>query len=51
MIFNYAIFSSSIYKNNKAIVNPGNIIPTSGTKIDGKYADVIINLFCINCVK
>lgn len=39
------MFSSSIYKNNKAIVSPGNIIPTNGTKIDGRYDDVIINNF------
>ena len=50
-LFNYVIFSSSIYKNSKAIVNPGNMIPTNGTNIDGKYADVIISLLFINLIK
>jgi len=40
-MINYAMFSFSIYKNSKAIVKPGKIIPTNGTKIDGKYDDVI----------
>jgi len=38
----YPIFSCSIYRNNNAIVKPGKIIPTSGTKIDGKYDAVIL---------
>lgn len=39
----YPIFSSSMYKNSSAIVSPGNSIPTSGTKIDGKY-DAVMSL-------
>jgi len=31
--------------NNNAIEMPGNIRPTKGTKIDGKYAAVIVILF------
>ena len=38
----YSILSCSIYKNNSAIVKPGNRIPTKGTKIEGKYDAVIL---------
>ena len=31
-----------MYKNSSAIARPGNRIPTSGTKIDGKYDAVIL---------
>lgn len=34
--------SFSTYKNNKAMPIPGKIIPTNGTKIEGKYKAVII---------
>lgn len=37
----YPIFSSSMYRKSSAIVIPGKTIPTSGTKIDGKYDAVI----------
>lgn len=37
----YPMLSCSIYKNSNAIVKPGKIIPTKGTKIDGKYDAVI----------
>jgi len=33
---NYEMLSSSMYINNNAILRPGNIMPTNGTKIDGK---------------
>ena len=39
----YEISSFWIYKKNKAILNAGKIIPTIGTKIDGKKAAAIIN--------
>ena len=35
-----------MYKNSKAIVNPGKTIPTNGTKIDGRYDDDIF-LSCV----
>lgn len=38
------MFSASIYKNSNAMVKPGNIIPTNGTKIDGKY-DAVMCIF------
>jgi hypothetical protein len=34
--------SFSIYRNNKAIATPGKIIPTNGTRIDGRYEAVIL---------
>ena len=37
----YPIASCSIYINRRAMLIPGNTIPTIGTKIDGKYAAVI----------
>lgn len=41
MIIIYEMLSSSIYKNNKAILIAGKTIPVKGTKIDGKYDAVI----------
>lgn len=38
----YEILSCSIYINKRAIDSPGKIIPTSGTRIDGKYDAVIV---------
>lgn len=35
------MLSCSIYKNSKAILNPGNTMPIMGTNIDGKYDAVI----------
>lgn len=37
------MFSVSMYKNNSAIIKPGNMIPTKGTKIDGKYDAVMFS--------
>lgn len=37
-----------MYKKSNAILNPGNRIPVSGTKIDGKYDAVIILRFINN---
>ena len=34
-----------MYKNNKAIATPGNTIPTSGTRIEGKYEAVIVKFW------
>ena len=39
----YEMSSVWTYKKNKAILNAGKIIPTIGTKIDGKKAAAIIN--------
>jgi len=39
----YAISSIWVYKKNNAILNAGKIIPTMGTKIDGKKAADILN--------
>lgn len=38
----YRISSFSIYKNSKAMLTPGKMIPTKGTKMEGRYEAVII---------
>ena len=40
--------SCSMYMNNKAILRPGNTMPTIGTSIDGKYDAVIFIFLIIN---
>jgi ferredoxin-thioredoxin reductase catalytic chain len=40
-----------MYRNNKAIATPGKIIPTKGTRIEGKYEAVILLNLLYNKVK
>lgn len=47
----YPMFSSSMYKNSSAIVNPGKSMPTRGTKIDGKYDAVMYLYYFIKKLK
>jgi len=44
VVFNYTISSFSMYKKREAIPINGKTRPTSGTKIEGKYAAAIIKL-------